>query len=381
MYDSIINIGEMLNPTQPPSNENTFRYRAIQTSKRRGGMNIPKYITSMNCDKSSMLIQHSINGSSSFTANNEMEELFISTKEANSIYMNNGGDPDSVARRLIASRDRALYLKALCSMLIEDSSLSSEISSLLHFNPRSGDSSGVENQILCLCHLRSVVSSNGNEVIIATKLTPLPTESSYITNKPVEMMPAAETCAAEDVGDEESLHSSTAESQPPSSSMLCTVISQPASDASQHAGNGKTVDEEIDDLFGWDSVPAPTNHITFSDNTRMDLAFSLDESEAALWEEIDEPTTTTTSATAAAAEVVQEAVMPPPSPPSSYLKRKAMSSSPSISTTKVFTKMLTSSSCVVDKKRVSLSYSVNPFELKDPKFTTQSLMHFLSVVN
>jgi hypothetical protein len=169
----------MLNVTD--SVELVYENRNIQTVFDRNQIHTPSYISSLNCDGSAFLVQHCSQGSCLFSANEDMTEKFISTKEANSIYMSADGDPDSVAKRLIASRDRSAYMKAVCSLMVNHPTMNSESSLLLHCNLRNSDS----DAILCLCQIRVSMSVDGKDVCIGTKFTPMPTTSEYITVKPV----------------------------------------------------------------------------------------------------------------------------------------------------------------------------------------------------
>jgi hypothetical protein len=163
--------------------ETGYKSRIIQTSKRRGGLNTPSYISSLDCDGAAFLIQHSINGSALFSANEYMTEHCISTKEANAAYINGGGDPDSVARLLISPKDRPAYFSALCQLLVENPNMSSETSLILNLIRRSEESSSSNQDrdcVLCLCNLRASISTDGRELVIGTKFTPLPVGSEYL---------------------------------------------------------------------------------------------------------------------------------------------------------------------------------------------------------
>jgi hypothetical protein len=169
----------MLNVTD--SVELVYENRNIQTVFDRNQIHTPSYISSLNCDGSAFLVQHCSQGSCLFSANEDMTEKFISTKEANSIYMSADGDPDSVAKRLIASRDRSAYMKAVCSLMVNHPTMNSETVLLLHCNLRNSDS----DAILCLCQIRVSMSVDGKDVCMGTKFTPMPTTSEYITVKPM----------------------------------------------------------------------------------------------------------------------------------------------------------------------------------------------------
>jgi len=492
MFDSILSIGEMLNSHL--LHDSFFKCRAIQTSsKRRINHPIPQYITSLECDGSNMMIQHSINGSSIFKANNNMSLKFMNTKEANLIYLNHGGDPDSVAKQLISVQDRHYYLNALSSMLVNDPKLNSEVSLLLHCNPRNGEEKngshnggtnsssdrGCEDSIsavLCLCHLRVVISPDGNEFILATKLTVLPTPSKYLVTKPLPqkltsssslvglMKNTDETSEDEEVRCPEMINTSSLPLYP---SVLTATISHDEEDDEEE---GEDDDDEdmfvkekdleqvspsvnrsekkkkssqqvlpvpssssasssssslkkgdigmIDQFDTWDSIQAPGTHGPINE----DFNFSIDESEASLWEieelssQVDIPQDPsvlikTTSASSSPnnqiikqdgkqdknirkKNVLKKNQPKTPIPiscqtDSNHLKRKVSTISTSsnqlndIQKTKFFEvaaniKYSSSSFYDISSKRHLFSSNVNPFEIHDPLFTPSTLSQFLA---
>lgn len=178
LHDSILDITESLD-LEDPVRDSTFEPRPPLSDEEKAMIQIPNHIAAANCAGCGYLVQASSGGSSVFFTNEDMATSFISSAEADEIYASSSCDPDSVMRRLVASRDRKAYLQCMTQLLLGSPELLSEASLICHINSRNGGT-----PLLCHVTMRACVSPDGEEVVIGVKFAPLP-ESNYL-NRPLE---------------------------------------------------------------------------------------------------------------------------------------------------------------------------------------------------
>ena len=137
-----------------------------------GGAQVPNFVAALSSSGSGFLVQASQAGASSFFVNDDMAVNFVTVAEAEAVYASSGADPDAVLRRLVATRDRPAYLRAVADLLVRQTDLLSETSLLVHINARRGPPT------LCLMQMRASFSPDGDAVVFGYKLIPMP-DSDY----------------------------------------------------------------------------------------------------------------------------------------------------------------------------------------------------------
>jgi len=150
-----------------------FSPRAPLSAEAKSSIQIPNYVAALNSGGSAFLVQASLGGAAAYFCNEDMATTFCSAAEAERVHESGGCDPDAVMRRLVASRDRPTYLKAVEQLLVRNHDLLSETSLLAHVNARSGPPK------LCLIQMRASFSPDGQAMVFGTKFIEMP-ESDYL---------------------------------------------------------------------------------------------------------------------------------------------------------------------------------------------------------
>jgi hypothetical protein len=155
-----------------------FSVRPGLTIEAKRDVKIPAFVAALNSGGSAFLVQVMVRGASVFFCNDDMASQFINAAEAEEEHATTKDDPGSVMKRLVAQRDRPAYLRAAARLLVHLPQLASETSFMAHIVTRDG------NRVLCLVQLRASFSADGENVVMGTKLIPVPEP------RPGEGMPA-----------------------------------------------------------------------------------------------------------------------------------------------------------------------------------------------
>lgn len=145
-----------------------FEVRPGLTIEAKRDVKIPAFVAALNSGGSAFLVQVMVRGASVFFCNDDMASQFINAAEAEEEHAGTKDDPGSVMKRLIATRDRPAYLRAAARLLVHLPQLGSETSFMAHIMTREG------NRVLCLVQLRASFSADGENVVMGTKLIPVP---------------------------------------------------------------------------------------------------------------------------------------------------------------------------------------------------------------
>jgi hypothetical protein len=145
-----------------------FEIRPGLTIEAKREVKIPAFVAALNSGGSAFLVQVMVRGASVFFCNDDMASQFINAAEAEEEHSGTKDDPGSVMRKIVSQRDRPAYLRAAARLLVHLPQLASETSFMAHIMSREG------NKVLCLVQMRASFSANGENVVMGTKLIPVP---------------------------------------------------------------------------------------------------------------------------------------------------------------------------------------------------------------
>jgi len=168
LHDSIAEIAESLELDEKVR-DSVFKPRPPLDNEKSASDQNPDFMSPYESAGQGYLVQRSLGGSSAFFVNKGMAETFMSATEADAIYASSSADPDSVMRRLVATRDRLEYLQCMTELVLGSPDLLSEASLVCHIHTREAGP-----PTLCTLQLRASFSSDGEEVIFGAKIAPLP---------------------------------------------------------------------------------------------------------------------------------------------------------------------------------------------------------------
>mmetsp|Transcript_22825 Transcript_22825/g.26847 ORF Transcript_22825/g.26847 Transcript_22825/m.26847 type:complete len:612 (+) Transcript_22825:54-1889(+) len=146
-----------------------FEVRPGLTIEAKREVKIPAFVAALNSGGSAFLVQVMVRGASVFFCNDDMASQFINAAEAEEEHSATKDDPGSVMRRIVATRDRPAYLRAAARLLVHLPQMASETSFMAHIKGRTEGTN-----VLCLVQMRASFSPDGENVVMGTKLMPVP---------------------------------------------------------------------------------------------------------------------------------------------------------------------------------------------------------------